>query len=641
MEYLGRNTERFKTVQVLNDLTVEKVLFVSNINDTRPTAGQVLTWDGRVITWKDDTNTTYLPATSSVLGLLKIEDDTEQSVAANAVTATAARTYGIQFNSSDQAVVNVPWTDTTYTLPQATATTRGGVELFSNTVQSVAGTAVSTTASRTYGVQLNSDDQMVVNVPWVDTDTKVTLNGTTVNGVATFASTDTLNIQSTLTYASNTLTDSGALTIANTGNMTLDSSGDIEINADGGDIDLKDGTSNIVNFAGLIASFGKADANTFQIRREASGPGVAGGSMTFLSGTSAAAAANLAGGQMNFTNGVGYGNQNLGAYTFWGGINATALGGSSTDPVNGGRISPLWTLQSGPATTTTDGVYQAYLFSPERDDKFLNFQCGWGGVSKISTVDGAGGTAADLNLSVQGNVEINAQGGDINFKDGAAQLALISTTGLDFTDNLNAGIQFEGSTDDAHKTRINVIDPTATRDINFPNASGTVALTTDTLGGQYWHQMVPGYRQNNTSTTNYYTFYRNWYENWSNSDSDPTSISSTDSYSSFMIAPRAGQITNIKIQGTSNDVGYNDPFKFYMYKGALSNNSGSMSLTLIATTSAITPPASANKTWSHTQDFTGASFSEDDNLYIWLKKDSNTGNQDLFFNININGIYTN
>jgi hypothetical protein len=59
-----------------------------------------------------DTNTTYSAATSSALGLVKIEDDTEQSVAANAVSATASRTYGIQLNSSDQAVVNVPWTDT-------------------------------------------------------------------------------------------------------------------------------------------------------------------------------------------------------------------------------------------------------------------------------------------------------------------------------------------------------------------------------------------------------------------------------------------------------------------------------------------------------------------------------------------------
>ncbi len=58
-----------------------------------------------------------------------------------------------------------------YTLPEATATTKGGIELFSNTDQSIAATAVSATASRTYGLQLNSDGQGVVNVPWVDTDT--------------------------------------------------------------------------------------------------------------------------------------------------------------------------------------------------------------------------------------------------------------------------------------------------------------------------------------------------------------------------------------------------------------------------------------------------------------------------------------
>ena len=57
------------------------------------------------------TNTTYSAATSSTLGLIKLEDDTVQSVAANGVTATASRTYGIQVNSSGQAVVNVPWTD--------------------------------------------------------------------------------------------------------------------------------------------------------------------------------------------------------------------------------------------------------------------------------------------------------------------------------------------------------------------------------------------------------------------------------------------------------------------------------------------------------------------------------------------------
>jgi hypothetical protein len=51
-------------------------------------------------------------------------------------------------------------------VPKATATSLGSVEIFDNTVQTVAANAVTATASRTYGVQLNSDDQMVVNVPW-------------------------------------------------------------------------------------------------------------------------------------------------------------------------------------------------------------------------------------------------------------------------------------------------------------------------------------------------------------------------------------------------------------------------------------------------------------------------------------------
>ena len=110
-------------------------------------------------------------ATTSDLGIIKIEDGTVQTTAANTVSATASRTYGIQLNSADQGVVNVPWTDTVYSLPEATATARGGIELFSDTDQSVAANTVTTTASRTYGIQLNSAGQAVVNVPWVDTNT--------------------------------------------------------------------------------------------------------------------------------------------------------------------------------------------------------------------------------------------------------------------------------------------------------------------------------------------------------------------------------------------------------------------------------------------------------------------------------------
>jgi broad specificity polyphosphatase/5'/3'-nucleotidase SurE len=74
-------------------------------------------------------------ATSSALGSIKLFSDTEQSVAATSVSATAARTYGVQLNSDSRAVVNVPWTNTTYGI--ATDTTPGLIELFNNTDQSV------------------------------------------------------------------------------------------------------------------------------------------------------------------------------------------------------------------------------------------------------------------------------------------------------------------------------------------------------------------------------------------------------------------------------------------------------------------------------------------------------------------------
>jgi len=61
-------------------------------------------------------------------------------------------------------------TDTTYTAGTglSLAGTQFNVNLVSATTQSVAANSVSATASRTYAVQVNSSDQLVVNVPWTD-----------------------------------------------------------------------------------------------------------------------------------------------------------------------------------------------------------------------------------------------------------------------------------------------------------------------------------------------------------------------------------------------------------------------------------------------------------------------------------------
>ena len=80
---------------------------------TDPTAAQ----DAATKAYVDNNSNYSLPvATDSVLGGIELFSNTDQSVAANSVTTTASRTYGIQLNSDNQAVVNVPWTNTTYTV---------------------------------------------------------------------------------------------------------------------------------------------------------------------------------------------------------------------------------------------------------------------------------------------------------------------------------------------------------------------------------------------------------------------------------------------------------------------------------------------------------------------------------------------
>lgn len=310
------------------------------------------------------TNTVYsLPeATATVRGGIELFSNTDQAIAATAVSAVASRTYGIQLNTAGQAVVNVPWSDTNtqntyvssdfthddltgfvsnehidwttdqgatnihsnnytdtntfrpiddtpvdaatttsissnwafdnvktavpsgalftdtnttyvssdfthddltgfvanehidwttdqgatninannytntvYSLPLATSTVRGGIELFSNTDQTVAANAVTTAASRTYGIQLNTANQAVVNVPWVDTNTTYT------------------NI-SEFTNDSGYTTNAGTVTeVSGTGGLTGSGIGTVQISVD------YSGAGNIIDSAGDGATIAVTD----------------------------------------------------------------------------------------------------------------------------------------------------------------------------------------------------------------------------------------------------------------------------------------------------------------------------------------------------------------------------------------------
>lgn len=52
--------------------------------------------------------TGYKTAEENVLGLVKLGSDLQQTTSTTAVSAVADRTYAIQLNANEQAVVNVP-----------------------------------------------------------------------------------------------------------------------------------------------------------------------------------------------------------------------------------------------------------------------------------------------------------------------------------------------------------------------------------------------------------------------------------------------------------------------------------------------------------------------------------------------------
>ena len=177
--------------------TSETLLLSKGSNITLAESGGVVTISST------DTNTTYSMMTSSVLGLGKLFSDTTQSVSANSISETASRTYGIQKNSSNQLVVNVPWSDTNTNTNQLTTFTLTGDSgtnqtiAHNNTLDIAGGTGSSTVVGATdtvtvnvntfgpntsasatadetdtnqkwYAVMHDSDNKLVVRVPWTD-----------------------------------------------------------------------------------------------------------------------------------------------------------------------------------------------------------------------------------------------------------------------------------------------------------------------------------------------------------------------------------------------------------------------------------------------------------------------------------------
>jgi hypothetical protein len=109
--------------------------------------------DGRYST----TDTQYSVATSGTAGLVKIG------------FTESGKNYPVEL-SSDKMFVNVPWTDTSYSLPLSSSSTRGGVKI---------GYAEN---GKNYPVELSSE-KMFVTVPWTDTNTDTNTTYTAGGGL--------------------------------------------------------------------------------------------------------------------------------------------------------------------------------------------------------------------------------------------------------------------------------------------------------------------------------------------------------------------------------------------------------------------------------------------------------------------------
>lgn len=117
------------------------------------------------------------------------------TIAADSKTDTLTLTAGSNITLTPNATndsITISASSSSYSLPLASNNTRGGIKLSSST-QGGTPNGITTTSGRTYAVQVNSNEQAVVNVPWTDTNTTYSEATTSTSGLMSSSDKTKLN----------------------------------------------------------------------------------------------------------------------------------------------------------------------------------------------------------------------------------------------------------------------------------------------------------------------------------------------------------------------------------------------------------------------------------------------------------------
>ncbi len=106
----------------------------------------------------NNTNTTYSAATASTLGLVKVSSVNSTAVTVNSESTTAGRYYPVEMNSDNKLIVNVPWTDTnTNTDTKVTQTVCTTDDSFPVLLRGTAAGTTTTTTTTSFGTTITAN----------------------------------------------------------------------------------------------------------------------------------------------------------------------------------------------------------------------------------------------------------------------------------------------------------------------------------------------------------------------------------------------------------------------------------------------------------------------------------------------------